>query len=223
MLYAHAVRSYVFAALLARHDRMHVDDEALYVGCVLHDIGLTPDYEQPVAPFEQVSADIAVALAGRFGWPSERRETLADAIVLHMAAEVGADESPEARALEAGVAVDCTGRRLDDIAAPAVAEVLRQLPRGPFKRDFAALLKQEATRQPDRWHGGAEVEHLLPGYWSEAASSFRQAGIDADQHAVALPARWLAHQPAPTVHAMASRPIGGLTEEGESPCSVTWD
>jgi hypothetical protein len=148
MLYAHAVRSYVFAALLARHDRMHVDDELLYVGCVLHDIGLTPDYEQPVAPFEQVSADIAVALAGRFGWPSERRETLADAIVLHMAAEVGADESPEARALEAGVAVDCTGRRLDDIAAPAVAEVLRQLPRGPFKREFGALLKQEATRKP---------------------------------------------------------------------------
>jgi hypothetical protein len=89
MLYAHAVRSYVFAALLA------------------HDIGLTPDYEQPVAPFEQVSADIAVGLSARFGWPSERRETLADAIVLHIAAEVGADESPEARALEAGVAVDC--------------------------------------------------------------------------------------------------------------------
>lgn len=150
MLYAHAVRSYLFAALLARHDRIHVDDELLYVGCVLHDIGLTPDYEQPVTPFERVSADIAVGLSAQFGWPDARRETLADAIALHMAAEVGADESPEARALEAGVAVDCTGRRLDDIAVPAVAEVLRQLPQGPFKREFAALLQREAARKPRR-------------------------------------------------------------------------
>jgi hypothetical protein len=39
MLYGHALRSYFYAALLAARDGMRYDEELLYVGCVLHDIG----------------------------------------------------------------------------------------------------------------------------------------------------------------------------------------
>lgn len=148
MLYAHAVRSYLFAALLAHHDGMTVDDEALYVGCVLHDIGLTPSYGDPVKAFEHVSADVAVDLIGAFGWQPERRSNVHRAIVLHMAEEVAESESPEARALEAGVAFDVTGDRLADVDERACGEIFRHFPRGAFKRDFARLMQREAERKP---------------------------------------------------------------------------
>ena len=41
MLDANALRSYYFAALIDRSDGLGSDEEPLYVGCVLHDIGLT--------------------------------------------------------------------------------------------------------------------------------------------------------------------------------------
>ena len=148
MLYAHAVRSYLFAALLARHDGMKVDDEALYVGCVLHDIGLTPSYADSVKAFEHVSADVAVDLMGSFGWSDERNSNLHRAIVLHMAAEVAESESSEARALEAGVAFDVTGHRLDDVQESARREIFRHFPRGAFKQDFATIMQREAERKP---------------------------------------------------------------------------
>jgi HD superfamily phosphodiesterase len=148
VLYAHAVRSYLFAALLARHDRMRVDDEALYVGCVLHDIGLTPGFVDPVEAFEYVSANVAEDLTSTFGWAQERRSNVQRAIVLHMAEEVTPSASPEARALESGVALDVTGHRFADIEESAWREVVRHFPRGPFKRDFAALMQREATQKP---------------------------------------------------------------------------
>jgi hypothetical protein len=72
-LYAHSLRSYVFASLIASRDGLQVDREALYVGCVLHDLGLTPAYEHPSRPLEQVSAVAAQALTARHGWEVARR------------------------------------------------------------------------------------------------------------------------------------------------------
>lgn len=147
-LYAHAVRSFPFSSLLAERDRQRVDEEALYVGCVLHDIGLTPSHEHPSRPFEFVSADVAMDLSAAFGWPEPRGSNLGRAIVLHMAAEVGASETAEARLLEGGVALDVTGHRLADVDGPAEREILRRFPRGPFKREFSALMRAEAERKP---------------------------------------------------------------------------
>jgi hypothetical protein len=112
MLYAHALRSYFFAALLGRRDGLHFDEELLYVGCVLHDIGLTPAYEDPVRSFEFVSAGVAAGLAERHRWELARRYTLHRSVVLHMALSIMPTELPEVLLLEAGVACDVSGRRV---------------------------------------------------------------------------------------------------------------
>jgi HD superfamily phosphodiesterase len=147
-LYAHAVRSFLFASLLARRDRQLVDEEALYVGCILHDIGLTPRHKHPSRAFEYVSADVAMELSETFDWPERRRSDLGRAIILHMAEEVAASETAEARLLEAGVALDVTGHRLADVDSFALREILRRLPRGPFKNEFSALMREEAEGKP---------------------------------------------------------------------------
>jgi hypothetical protein len=147
-LYAHAARSFLFGSLIARRRHVSVDAEALYVGCVLHDLGLTPAYEDAVRPFEEVGADIAVDLVASLGWTEERRENVRRAIVMHMAVGIADAESPETRMLEAGVACDVTGDGLDVLDGSDVEAVLQRLPRGTFKRDFTPLMVREAERKP---------------------------------------------------------------------------
>jgi HD domain len=115
MLYGHALRSYFFAALLAARDGMRYDAELLYVGCVLHDIGLTPRFADPIRPFEHVSADTCAELVERHGWALPRRYRLHRAVVLHMAPTLPPAEEAEVHLLEAGVACDVTGARSQEV------------------------------------------------------------------------------------------------------------
>jgi hypothetical protein len=147
-LYGHAQRSYLYAALLGTADGMRFDEELLYVGCVLHDLGLTPSGEDPVRPFELASADAAAALAERHAWKLARRYRLHRAIVLHMAPAISAAEEREVLLLEAGVACDVSGARAEELGAGAVEDALALHPRAGFKRAFAALLRREAERKP---------------------------------------------------------------------------
>jgi hypothetical protein len=148
VLYGHALRSYFYSALLAARDRIDYDQELLYVGCVLHDIGLTPRFADPVRPFEHVSADTCAELAERHGWALPRRYRLHRAVVLHMAPTLPPAEEAEVLLLEAGVACDVTGARSQEVNARAIEELLARYPRAGFKREFTQLLGSEAARKP---------------------------------------------------------------------------
>jgi hypothetical protein len=148
VLHAHALRSYFFAALLAARSGMDYDQELLYVGCVLHDIGLTPRFADPVRAFEYVSADTCAELAERHGWTLPRRYRLHRAVVLHMAPTLPPAEETEVLLLEAGVACDVTGVRSQEVHARAIDELLARYPRAGFKREFTQLLRSEAARKP---------------------------------------------------------------------------
>jgi hypothetical protein len=148
MLYGHALRSYFFAALLAARDGIDYDQELLYVGCVLHDIGLTPRFADPIRPFEHVSADTCAELAERHDWALPRRYRLHRAVVLHMAPTLPPAEEAEVLLLEAGVACDVTGARSREVNARAIDGLLARYPRAGFKREFTQLLRSEAARKP---------------------------------------------------------------------------
>jgi hypothetical protein len=148
MLYGHALRSYFFAALLAVHDGMDYDQELLYVGCVLHDIGLTPRFVDAIRPFEFVSADTCAELVERHDWALSRRYRLHRAVVLHMAPTLPPAEEAEVLLLEAGVACDVTGARSREVSGRAIEELLARYPRAGFKREFTQLLRSEAARKP---------------------------------------------------------------------------
>ena len=148
MLYGHALRSYFFAALLAARDRIDYDQELLYVGCVLHDLGLTPRFADPIRPFEHVSADTCAELAERHDWALPRRYRLHRAVVLHMAPTLPPAEEAEVLLLEAGVACDVTGARSREVSGRAIDELLARYPRVGFKREFTQLLRSEAARKP---------------------------------------------------------------------------
>ena len=148
VLYAHALRSYFFAALLGKLDGVAYDNELLYVGCVLHDIGLTERFAHPTRSFEMVSADIAAELTERHRWALTRRYTVHRAIVLHMSPAISQAELAEVLLLEAGVACDVAGVRIQDVSQRALMEVLRRYSRADFARQFSVTLQDEARRKP---------------------------------------------------------------------------
>jgi hypothetical protein len=127
---------------------MRYDEEALYVGCVLHDIGLTPRFDDPVRPFEHVSADTCAELVERHSWALPRRYRLHRAVVLHMAPTLPPAEENEVLLLEAGVVCDVSGTRSDEVSSSAIDELLARYPRVGFKHGFTQLLRREAARKP---------------------------------------------------------------------------
>lgn len=91
----HCFRSYAWAVALADRDHVRFDAELLYVAAVLHDLGLVARFDTGRC-FEEDGAAAAADLATAERWSDERREALAEAIRLHVAAEIALKDGPEA-------------------------------------------------------------------------------------------------------------------------------
>lgn len=161
-LVAHCHRTYAFAILLGRG--LSFDREVLFVGAMLHDVALTPQfrcgtdpglvagYAKASAPcFAVRSAEVAKLFAARDGWPDDLRLRSAEAISMHLNVRV-TKARIEAHLLQAGSALDVIGHRFD------------QLP-------------QEWIREVEhRWPRGAVFPSQIAGVWSEATSPARCRG-----------------------------------------------
>ena len=145
----HSTRSYFWAVHLAGVDGIRVDAELLWIAALTHDLGLTAGASRSDC-FERVGADMAADLLHEHGWLEERVAMVTDAIVLHMAPELPADASATARALDAGVSLDVSGRRFEEVPADLRAAVLARYPRHDFKRQFEqAIDAVSQTEGPD--------------------------------------------------------------------------
>jgi hypothetical protein len=143
----HSVRSYAWAVELARHDELEFDPEILYVSAVLHDIGLVPAYDSGGC-FEIDGAMAAERFVRDAGAPAERVRAIYDVIALHMLDELPPDPAAEVVLLWDSTGTDVTGRRFTDVDAEIVPGVLTAYPRLDFKREFAALFVDQASRKP---------------------------------------------------------------------------
>jgi HD superfamily phosphodiesterase len=146
----HSHRSYHFATALAERERVRFDAELLYVAALLHDVGLVARFDTGRC-FELDGADAARRLAAEQGWPAERAEAAAEAIRLHVAAEIALADGPEAYLLNHATGFDVRGHRWDDVDAATVASVLAAHPRLDFEAGFTALLRDQADRKPGCW------------------------------------------------------------------------
>jgi HDOD domain len=146
-LLAHGYRAALFARALAVLDGLAADPELLHVCGLLHDLGLM----QAVAgeDFTLRSAAAARHCADCAGEPHEVGEHLADALIVHASIGVRPDRDGVLGAYtQYGAMVDLTGLRLKALPRDFVAAVLRDHPRGPFKREILARITQEAHSVP---------------------------------------------------------------------------
>ncbi|HEV7400104.1 MAG TPA: HD domain-containing protein [Solirubrobacterales bacterium] len=150
-LYGHCLRTWAFAALFAKRDRVDHDEELLYLACVLHDIGLTEAHDRrdpSAACFAVEGARAARGLLCEHGEPEERARTVAEAISLHLNIEVPQRYGPEAVLLSKGVMLDVVGRRRELMPKAAVAEVVAKWPREGSSELLLADTKRQAEIRP---------------------------------------------------------------------------
>jgi HD domain len=165
-LAGHCRRSYQFAALIARAEAVEVDEEVLYLGTLLHDLGLARRHDGPER-FDVRGANIVRELLLDHGMERARAENVWDVIALHAAGAIAQHKSPETRIANRGISVDIRGAGADVLPADAVRAVLDEWPRQDFPSAFTRLLVDEVRAHPDTvrfsWLESVAAAHV-PGF-----------------------------------------------------------
>lgn len=163
---AHSERSYQFAAALALVDGADVDDEVLYVGTVLHDIGLAPGADG-AERFEVRGANLVRELLLDNGMASDRAANVWDIIAMHASTPLARHKSVETRYANSGIALDVRGAGGESLPHEFVRAVLDRWPRHGFPAAFEQVLADEVRAHLDSvrmsWLESVAVAHV-PGF-----------------------------------------------------------
>lgn len=142
---AHSVRAFHLGREMGRRMHLSVDDEALYIATVLHDLGFA-DAAASSKSFEVVGADTARAFL------TERDDGRAglvwDAIAMHTVPHLAREGAPEVLLTHLGSAADAFGVLLERVAPDFVAELTLRYPRGAIRAELRALMAHHATTHP---------------------------------------------------------------------------
>ena len=143
----HSIRSYVFGAALGARDGVRFDRELLFLACVMHDLGLTPEHDGP-DDFELEGARAAHGWMLERGEHAERAAIIHEAIALHTSLDRAPHGGPEVRLTHLGVGTDIIGVRAEDFRQADLDRVAGRWPRHGFKRAFPPLIEEQARRKP---------------------------------------------------------------------------
>ncbi|MDT0441555.1 HD domain-containing protein [Streptomyces johnsoniae] len=108
-IFNHSLRTYLYGRAAGerrglRPDRDY-DDELLFLGCVLHDAGLS-DEGNGDQRFDLDGADLAANFLTEMGMPADRVEVVWDAIALHLCFDLAQRKRPEIALVSAGAGLD---------------------------------------------------------------------------------------------------------------------
>jgi HD domain-containing protein len=145
---AHSERSYQFAAAFATRDGVELDDEVLYLGTVLHDVGLSPAAGGSER-FEVRGANLVRALLLDHGMEHDRVANVWDCIAMHASTPLARHKSPETRYANRGIALDVRGADAEALEPALVRAVLDRWPRNEFPSEFERVLADEVRSHPD--------------------------------------------------------------------------
>jgi HD domain-containing protein len=147
-LVAHCRRTYAFGAALLEQQGRTFDADLLYIAAMLHDLGLTDEFEDGVTPFEQISADAARRALLAEGATPQTAELVHDAIARHLSPDAADDPRPEVAGVSLGAAVDVLGLRASDLPPMVVAEILETYPRLDFKTMLTDAIVRQVRLKP---------------------------------------------------------------------------
>ena len=145
----HVQRSWLWAVGFAQVRHLEPDLELLYVGALLHDLGIVPEFDNHTLAYEDAGGHVAIALTAGAGWPAERRVRVHEVIVRHNWPEVDPAFDTEGHLLEIATALDIAGARPDELPLDFRREVLDRYPRRELAAEFTACVTDQAARKPD--------------------------------------------------------------------------
>jgi hypothetical protein len=150
-VFNHSVRSYLFGELVAAHEGMRpsadYDADALFLGCVLHDLGAgsaAPGKER----FEVEGADLAAALLTEHGCERNLVDGVWEAIALHTSMGIADRRSALCHLVRSGVGADF-GRDAEFIDDEIAAAIHARYPRLSMARTLLDAIVAQAQRSPE--------------------------------------------------------------------------
>ena len=147
-LVGHCRRTYAFGAALLEQQGRTFDADLLYIAAMLHDLGLTDEFEDGVTPFEQIGAEAARRALLAEGAAPETAELVHEAIARHLDSVAADDPRPEVAGVSLGAAVDVLGLRVADLPAAVVAQILEEHPRLDFKTMLTGAITRQVRLKP---------------------------------------------------------------------------
>jgi hypothetical protein len=168
LVYHHVLRSYVFAELLGQARGLTYDSEVLYLGAVMHDLGLTERYAG-AERFEVDGANAARDFLVQRQVPREVVSRVWDAVALHTSAGIAGHKEPEVALAHFGISMDVIGLGAEHIGPERLAAVVAAFPRLGFKKGLTTELCGVLHKKPHTAFGNflSEVGHRhLPGFRS---------------------------------------------------------
>lgn len=148
-LYNHVCRTYAFGKLVGETGGMAFDEEAFFIGCMFHDLGLTERFANKEHRFEVAGAEAAKQFLSEQGWSDRRIDLVWDAIALHTSVGIPPMKRPEIALVQAGAALDVGIVPLDGIGPDVLDKMLASWPRLGFKQSMIDALAAAASRNPE--------------------------------------------------------------------------
>ena len=143
----HCLRTFLFGDLLGQRDGLKCDRELLYLGAVMHDLGLTDRFDGEQR-FEVDGADAARAFVLEHGLSDQKAEIVWDAIALHTSLGIASQKQPEIALVYLGASADVLGVRIADIPPETVEQVIDVYPRLGFNAAMTELLVSQVKCKP---------------------------------------------------------------------------
>lgn len=164
LLANHSLRTYVMGAKALVRIGERFDEEAAFVACMLHDVGLIPEFESPGNRFEVDGADFAVRFLEDNGIGGQKAEIVWDAIALHSTGQIPMRKSPEAKLVHFGAGADVLGAGAAALSQKERDQLVTRFPRLDFKRAFMATIVDHVRRKGSQggWVGEIARAHGIP-------------------------------------------------------------
>lgn len=184
VVFRHSVRSYLFARALAEERGMTAgadfDDELVFVGCVLHDLGLS-EQGNGHQRFEVDGADLAARFLREQGADEAAVSVVWDAIALHTSEGIASRKGPEIALTHAGISVDVLGRDRELLPEGFADRVHAAFPREDVAYAMTDLVVRQALADPAKagplsFPGQLLRRHLPPGTLPDWYDLIAQAG-----------------------------------------------
>ena len=169
-LFNHVMRTYAFGQTAGALQDTQYDEEMLFLGSVLHDLGLVETFIGKDR-FEIDGADAASEFLSKQGYSDRKIAVIWDAIALHTTPGVPQRKQPEIALVQLGAGIDVGAIPRSLVTPESVEIILAEYPRLGFKKAFLEALGAVVRRKPMTGvinlmgDVGREQEHLpIPGF-----------------------------------------------------------
>jgi hypothetical protein len=170
-LFNHVMRSWLFAESLAQLNRVEHDAEVLAIATLLHDLGLSPEFDGPLR-FEVETANAARAFAQRAGLDTRRAQLVWDGAALNSTPSIALYKETEVRLCTQGIALDWGGWGYESLTGQQVDAIVNAFPRLQMKQQFTrAVCRICETRASTTFDNFARDfgERFVAGYRAPSA------------------------------------------------------